>query len=202
MAKRINVIIQFKEGLTGLNMSISEFSETSHHMCHISHTFITSLWWMYVICTMITSIWKKIWSRKHQVQANQPAGWWCNKCMCRTHSVPGQSLGPVLVNDLDITWRLDPGFSIHLNWHAFITQDGDLYCPTLRWTKEVRQADRWTESNTKRNTDCKQEAAPVQCGDAAGWLLGTQPSACCQTPPPPPGSYHQRKEQWRSEEDR
>lgn len=49
-----------------------------------------------------------------------------------THSVPRQRLRPVLVDDLDVTWRLDPGLAVHLHGDALVSQDGDLHCATLR----------------------------------------------------------------------
>lgn len=52
--------------------------------------------------------------------------------LLETHPVPGQGLGAVFVDDLDVTRRLDPGLPVHLNRDAFVPQDGDLYGPTLR----------------------------------------------------------------------
>lgn len=49
-----------------------------------------------------------------------------------THSISGQHLGSILVLDLNNSRRLDPGFSIHLNRHSFISQDGNFHCAALR----------------------------------------------------------------------
>lgn len=48
-----------------------------------------------------------------------------------THPISGQHLGSILVLDLNHSRRLDPGFSIHLNRHSFIPQDGNLHRAAL-----------------------------------------------------------------------
>ena len=49
-----------------------------------------------------------------------------------SYPVSGQCLRPVLVHDPNVPRWLDPGFPIHLHRHAFIPQDGDLHCATLK----------------------------------------------------------------------
>lgn len=63
---------------------------------------------------------------------------------CTTYSIPGQSLGPVLMEDPNVTWRLDPGFTVHLNRDTFISEDGDLHRPTLGEERRKRQWYRYT----------------------------------------------------------
>lgn len=65
--------------------------------------------------------------------------------LSRAHSVTGQGLGPVLVDDLDITWGLDPRLPIHLNWNTFVSEDGNLHCPTLSQRDRVTQLDTQTD---------------------------------------------------------
>ena len=48
-----------------------------------------------------------------------------------SYPVPGERLGPVLVDNPNVPWRLDPGLSVHLHRHALIPQDGDLHRATL-----------------------------------------------------------------------
>lgn len=47
------------------------------------------------------------------------------------YPVSGEHLGPVLVDDLHDTGRLDPGLPVHLHRDPLLPQDGDLHLPTL-----------------------------------------------------------------------
>lgn len=99
---------------------------------------------------------------KHTEKQTHRSDW--VRLVCRTHSVPGEGLGSVLVDNLDVTRRLDPRLPVHLNWHTFITKDGDLYCPALRQRdRQVREIQTGQTSYTDRQT-----GVPERCGGAAG----------------------------------
>lgn len=51
--------------------------------------------------------------------------------MCGSDPVSGEGLSPVLVDDPDVTRRLDPGLSVDLDRDPLVSQDCDLYRPTL-----------------------------------------------------------------------
>lgn len=61
----------------------------------------------------------------------------CNITTCTGNSgcsypVSGQGLCSVLMNNPNVTWRLDPGFSIHLHRNSLFSKDCYLYCPALQ----------------------------------------------------------------------
>lgn len=58
--------------------------------------------------------------------------------LCLSHPVSGEHLSSVLVLDLDDSWRLDPGLTVHLDGNPLITQDGDLHCSTLIQTEKLQ----------------------------------------------------------------
>lgn len=47
------------------------------------------------------------------------------------YPVSGQHLRPVLVDDLDDSWWLDPSLAVHLDRDALLPQNGDLHLTTL-----------------------------------------------------------------------
>ena len=49
-----------------------------------------------------------------------------------SYPISGERLCPVLVDDPNVSWRLDPGLSVHLHRYALIPQDGNLHRATLR----------------------------------------------------------------------
>lgn len=49
-----------------------------------------------------------------------------------SYPISSEGLCPVLMNNPNVTWRLDPGFSIHLHRNSLLSKDCDLYCPALQ----------------------------------------------------------------------
>lgn len=57
-----------------------------------------------------------------------------------SYPVSGEHLGPVLVDNPNVSRRLDPGLSVHLHRHALLTQDGNLHRATLSKYHSVTRA--------------------------------------------------------------
>lgn len=57
-------------------------------------------------------------------------------CTVCPHPIACEGLCAVLVDDAYVSWRLDPGLSIHLDRNPLIPQDRDLHRATLQSTSQ------------------------------------------------------------------
>lgn len=78
----------------------------------------------------------------------------CNKWIWSSYPVPGEHLGPVLVDDLDDAGRLDPRLSVHLHRNPLLPQDGDLHLSALRCSRAGGEKTKTKKQHLSGETCC------------------------------------------------